>query len=54
MGKDEDELDDYRQAMTQHEQIRGLEIITNDNDDAAYWQTLMAAQNVKGTARYVP
>ena len=27
---DEDELDDYRQAMTHHEQIRGLEIITND------------------------
>lgn len=54
IGKDEDELDDYRQAMTQHEQIRGLEIITNDNDAAAYWQTLMAAQNVKGTARYVP
>ncbi|WP_030345508.1 restriction endonuclease fold toxin-2 domain-containing protein [Streptomyces sp. NRRL S-1022] len=54
VGKDEDELDDYRQAMTQHEQIRGLEIITNDNDAAAYWQTLMAAQGVKGTSRYVP
>ncbi|MEU1012154.1 restriction endonuclease fold toxin-2 domain-containing protein [Streptomyces sp. NPDC005890] len=54
VGKDEDELDDYRQAMTQHEQIRGLEIVTNDNDAAAYWQTLMAAQGVKGTSRYVP
>ncbi|WP_093699422.1 restriction endonuclease fold toxin-2 domain-containing protein [Streptomyces sp. 2231.1] len=54
VGKDEDELGDYRQAMTHHEQIRGLEIITTDNDTAAYRQTLMAAQGVKGTSRYVP
>lgn len=40
--------------MQQHEQIRGLEIITNDKDAAAYWQTLMAARGVKGTARYEP
>jgi Restriction endonuclease fold toxin 2 len=53
-GKDEDELGDYGQAIAHHEQIRGLEIITNDNDAAAYWQTLMAAQGVKGTTRYVP
>ncbi|MFF4576178.1 restriction endonuclease fold toxin-2 domain-containing protein [Streptomyces sp. NPDC001410] len=54
VGKDEDELDHYRQAMTHHEQIRGLEIITNDYDAVAYWQALMAAQGVKGTSRYVP
>ncbi|WP_405612663.1 restriction endonuclease fold toxin-2 domain-containing protein [Streptomyces sp. NBC_00076] len=54
VGKDEDELGDYEQAMKQHEQIRGLEIITNDKDAAAYWQTLMAAESVKGTSRYEP
>ncbi|GAV40237.1 hypothetical protein Saa2_03125 [Streptomyces acidiscabies] len=52
VGKDQDELDDYRQAMEKHEQIRGLEIITNDKDAAAYWQTLMATEGVKGTSRY--
>ncbi|WP_256257224.1 restriction endonuclease fold toxin-2 domain-containing protein [Streptomyces sp. MUSC 14] len=40
--------------MKEHKQILGLQIITNDNDVAAYWQTLMAAQEVKGTSRYVP
>ncbi|MGW1165615.1 restriction endonuclease fold toxin-2 domain-containing protein [Streptomyces sp. NPDC002550] len=54
VGKDEKELNDYRLAMKEHKQIRGLEVITNDNDSAAYWQTLMAANNVKGTSRYVP
>ncbi|MFE1914782.1 restriction endonuclease fold toxin-2 domain-containing protein [Streptomyces anandii] len=54
VGKDEDEMADYRQAMQHHQQIRGLEVVTNDNDSAAYWQTLMAMQNVKGASRYVP
>jgi len=54
VGKDEDEMSDYRQAMEKYQQIRGLEIISNDKDSAAYWQTLMAMQSVKGTSRYVP
>lgn len=54
VGKDEKELNDYRLAMNEHEQIRGLEIMTNDKDAAAYWQTLMAVQQVSGTSRYVP
>ena len=52
--KDDDELIDYRNAMKSHKDIRGLEIITNDQDSAAYWQTLMVEQKVKGSARYVP
>jgi hypothetical protein len=54
VGKDEDEMADYRQAMEKHKQIRGLEIISNDNDSVAYWQTLMAMRSVKGTSRDVP
>jgi hypothetical protein len=53
-GLDETELKQYGNAMKTHKEIRGLEIITNDKDAAAYWQTLMAAQGVKGTAQYVP
>ena len=51
---DEGELRQYRDAMTAHKEIRGLGIITNDRDAAAYWQTLMAQQGVKGTSQYVP
>ncbi|QES03912.1 hypothetical protein DEJ43_28845 [Streptomyces venezuelae ATCC 10712] len=53
IGKDEGELEKYRQAMNEHEQIRGLEIVTNDKEAVPYWQTLMALQQVPGTARYV-
>ncbi len=54
MKKDEDELGDYGDAMKAHHQIRGLEVITNDKDSAAYWQLLMAQQGVHGTTRYEP
>ncbi|MFF8512997.1 restriction endonuclease fold toxin-2 domain-containing protein [Streptomyces sp. NPDC015492] len=53
IGRDESELEKYRQAMNEHRQIRGLEIVTNDKEAAAYWQTLMALQQLPGTARYV-
>ncbi|MFD8777289.1 restriction endonuclease fold toxin-2 domain-containing protein [Streptomyces sp. NPDC059916] len=52
--KDDDELVDYRDAMKEHKEIHGLEIVTNDQDSASYWQTLLADNQVKGTARYVP
>lgn len=52
-GLDEGELGEYRDAMTAHKEIRGLEIITNDKDAVAYWQTLMAQEGVKGTSQYV-
>ncbi|MFJ5034510.1 restriction endonuclease fold toxin-2 domain-containing protein [Streptomyces sp. NPDC088560] len=53
-GLDEGELKEYGNAMETHKEIRGLGIMTNDKDAAAYWQTLMAEQGVKGTAQYVP
>ncbi|MFF0572321.1 restriction endonuclease fold toxin-2 domain-containing protein [Streptomyces sp. NPDC004041] len=53
IGRDEGELEKYRQAMNEHDQIRGLEIVTNDKEAVPYWQTLMALQQVPGTARYV-
>ncbi|ANP56219.1 hypothetical protein J2Z21_009826 [Streptomyces griseochromogenes] len=53
-GLDEGELKEYGSAIKKHKEIRGLEIMTNDKDAAAYWQTLMAEQGVKGTAQYVP
>ncbi|MET9953417.1 restriction endonuclease fold toxin-2 domain-containing protein [Streptomyces sp. NPDC006339] len=53
IGRDEAELEKYRQAMIEHKEIRGLEIVTNDKEAAAYWQTLMALQGVSGSARYV-
>ncbi|MFG3348763.1 restriction endonuclease fold toxin-2 domain-containing protein [Streptomyces sp. NPDC048018] len=49
----QDADDYYRQAMNEHQQIRGLEIVTNDKEAAAYSQTLMALQQLPGTARYV-
>ncbi|GAA2317511.1 hypothetical protein OKJ48_25580 [Streptomyces kunmingensis] len=54
VGKDEKELGEYKLAMDSHQQIRGLEIVTNDQDSVAYWQTLMANKGVYGTSRYVP
>lgn len=54
VGKDTAELEKYRQAMIEHDEIRGLEIDTNSEDSAAYWQTLMALKQVKGDSRYVP
>ncbi|MCX4984069.1 restriction endonuclease fold toxin-2 domain-containing protein [Streptomyces sp. NBC_00572] len=39
--------------MDERQQIRGWEIVTNDKEAAAYWQTLMALQQRPGTARYV-
>ncbi|MFF9768879.1 restriction endonuclease fold toxin-2 domain-containing protein [Streptomyces sp. NPDC014636] len=32
----------------------GLEIITNDQEAAPYWQSMMVMSGVTGTARYVP
>ncbi|MEV0282413.1 restriction endonuclease fold toxin-2 domain-containing protein [Streptomyces sp. NPDC050610] len=54
VGRDKSELEKYRQAMLEHKQFRGLEIITNDKSATAYWQTLMALQGVKGNSRYEP
>ncbi|CAM5463162.1 restriction endonuclease fold toxin-2 domain-containing protein [Streptomyces tanashiensis] len=53
IGRGESELEKYRQAMNEHQQIRGLEIVTNDKEAAAQWQTLMALKQLPGTARYV-
>ncbi|MFE2737773.1 restriction endonuclease fold toxin-2 domain-containing protein [Streptomyces sp. NPDC056721] len=53
-GLDEVELKQYKTAMADHKEIHGLEIITNDEDAASYWQTLMAQKGVKGTSQYVP
>ncbi|MFD4140998.1 restriction endonuclease fold toxin-2 domain-containing protein [Streptomyces sp. NPDC058572] len=53
IDRDKDELEKYRQAMMEHDEIRGLEIITNDKEAAPYWQTVMALQQVPGSARYV-
>jgi hypothetical protein len=51
---DRDEMDKYRQAVEQYDQVRGLEIDTNYPSSVAYWQTLMAESGVPGVARYVP
>ncbi|MFJ8826178.1 restriction endonuclease fold toxin-2 domain-containing protein [Streptomyces sp. NPDC102467] len=34
--EDEKELGEYKLAMDSHQQIRGLEIVTNDQDSVAY------------------
>ncbi len=54
--KDENELVRYHEAMNdpRNTQLRGLEIITNDRESSAYWQSMMAMSGVKGTTRYVP
>ncbi|MFD8793729.1 restriction endonuclease fold toxin-2 domain-containing protein [Streptomyces vinaceus] len=35
-------------------EIRGLEIVTNGKDNAAYWQSMMAMSGTPGSTRYVP
>lgn len=54
--KDGQELERYRAALSdpRNRDLRGLEIITNDQDGASYWQSMMAMSGVTGTARYVP
>ncbi|MFE3187120.1 restriction endonuclease fold toxin-2 domain-containing protein [Streptomyces violascens] len=53
IGGDKKELIKYRQAIDEHREVRGLEIVTNDQEAVPYWQTLMAMEQVKGSARYV-
>lgn len=54
VGQDRKELGKYRSAIAEHQEIRGLEIDTNDPASVAYWDTLMGEEHVTGTARYVP
>ncbi|MFF3940910.1 restriction endonuclease fold toxin-2 domain-containing protein [Streptomyces phaeofaciens] len=53
---DESELRRYKSAMDNpaNSEIRGLEIVTNGKDNAAYWESMMAMNGVTGSARYVP
>ncbi|MCX4958374.1 restriction endonuclease fold toxin-2 domain-containing protein [Streptomyces virginiae] len=53
---DEKELVRYKQAMENpaNSEIRGLEIVTNGKDNAAYWQSMMAMSGTPGSTRYVP
>ncbi|MEU8433642.1 restriction endonuclease fold toxin-2 domain-containing protein [Streptomyces sp. NPDC029216] len=53
---DEKELVRYKQAMENpaNSEIRGLEIVTNSKDNAAYWQSMMAMSGTPGSTRYVP
>ncbi|MFD8324358.1 restriction endonuclease fold toxin-2 domain-containing protein [Streptomyces lydicus] len=53
---DERELMRYRGAMSdpRNSQIKGFEIITNDKEGSAYWQSMMAMTGTKGTTRYEP
>ncbi|MFD5780524.1 restriction endonuclease fold toxin-2 domain-containing protein [Streptomyces sp. NPDC126933] len=55
-GGDEKELVRYKQAMANpaNGEIRGLEIVTNGRDNAAYWQSMMAMTGTPGSTRYVP
>lgn len=52
IGGDKKELIKYGQAIHEHGELRGLEIITNDKEAVPYWQALMAMEQVKGSARY--
>jgi hypothetical protein len=54
--KDEAELRRYQAAMDYppNQEIRGMEIATNDPHATAYWQSMMAMSGVKGDSRYVP
>ncbi|MGY0022139.1 restriction endonuclease fold toxin-2 domain-containing protein [Streptomyces sp. YJ-C3] len=40
-------LGQHNDAMTANKEIRGLEIVTNDEDATACWQTLMAQEGVR-------
>ncbi|MEU0394520.1 restriction endonuclease fold toxin-2 domain-containing protein [Streptomyces sp. NPDC006208] len=53
---DGNEMARYRAALAdpRNDEIRGVEIITNDKRSAPYWQSMMAMSGVTGTARYVP
>ncbi|MFG2871495.1 restriction endonuclease fold toxin-2 domain-containing protein [Streptomyces sp. NPDC048338] len=53
---DEKELVRYKQAMANpaNGEIKGLEIVTNGKDNAAYWQSMMAMTGTPGSTRYVP
>ncbi|MFJ2825955.1 restriction endonuclease fold toxin-2 domain-containing protein [Streptomyces toxytricini] len=53
---DESELLRYKQAMENpaNKEVRGLEIVTNGKDNAAYWQSMMAITGTTGSTRYVP
>ncbi|WP_351237422.1 restriction endonuclease fold toxin-2 domain-containing protein [Streptomyces sp. NPDC002133] len=53
---DEKELVRYKQAMANpaNSEIRGLEIVTNGQDNAVYWQSMMAMTGTPGSTRYVP
>ncbi|MFJ2723862.1 restriction endonuclease fold toxin-2 domain-containing protein [Streptomyces collinus] len=55
-GGDERELRRYKNAMANpaNSEIRGLEIVTNGKDNAAYWESMIAMNGVSGSARYVP
>jgi hypothetical protein len=52
----ENELARYKDAMANpaNREIRGLEIVTNGKDSAAYWQSMMAMTGTTGSTRYVP
>ncbi|MEV4505121.1 restriction endonuclease fold toxin-2 domain-containing protein [Streptomyces klenkii] len=52
---DEKELVRYKAAMANpSNQLRGMEIVTNDKDATAYWNSMMRMVGVDGSARYVP
>ncbi|MFI8497997.1 restriction endonuclease fold toxin-2 domain-containing protein [Streptomyces sp. NPDC085524] len=55
-GPSDKELVRYKQAMENpaNSEIRGLEIVTNGKDNAAYWQSMMAMSGTPGSTRYVP
>ncbi|WP_234311835.1 restriction endonuclease fold toxin-2 domain-containing protein [Streptomyces griseus] len=55
-GDDSRELTRYKKAMANpaNSEIRGLEIVTNGKDNAAYWESMMAMNGVTGSSRYVP
>ncbi|MEU8619781.1 restriction endonuclease fold toxin-2 domain-containing protein [Streptomyces sp. NPDC048623] len=53
---DESELARYEDAMANpaNKEIRGLEIVTNGKDSAAYCQSMMAMTGTTGSTRHVP
>ncbi|MFJ2391172.1 restriction endonuclease fold toxin-2 domain-containing protein [Streptomyces sp. NPDC087843] len=55
-GDDSRELTRYQKAMANpaNSEIRGLEIVTNGQDNAVYWESMIAMNGVTGSARYVP
>ncbi|MFE4018020.1 restriction endonuclease fold toxin-2 domain-containing protein [Streptomyces sp. NPDC059101] len=54
--KDERELVRYQAAMSdpRNSQVKGFEIITNDKEGSAYWQSMMTMIGMRGTTRYEP